>query len=291
MILYHKKQSMGHIDRETFRTIQPLLAYWGLAWNENENLIDQALKGQSFSIAGLADEEFHEVKKFLAHTGAELNSTKGLKQISHIKVSFIDDQPVPIVVQTEGKDLLFITPRTEPGLPVQAAIHRNIVCKRRNKSYFFSFRSKEKKNAPEWISYLLIQIALSDQFAPLTSVSLSDYKLGIKKILLPINPYFASIQSTDTIHEVKQETMWPAFPPESLINSKHSKQPKKTESQQTVKTYEKHSPITDNTPINPFRTNKLPTETINPFKEKNKKYTSVINPFQQTTYTIPEEKE
>ncbi|MDN4523613.1 hypothetical protein [Fictibacillus fluitans] len=289
MNLTFKQKKIGQMDSNFFHHIQPLLSYWGLQWNKDDNQIEPGMRDQSFAITGIEPEVMDRVKSFLRHTGAVIENGPAASARIRISVSTAADQPVPIAVETTGAKLLYITPSLNKPGDVQHCIHQSIVCKRKADFYVFSFRYIETKQMAEWISYLLIQIGLSSQFSSLASISQSEYQTAVGNILKPINPVFASLQIVHTPSLVKEDPKEEITIPD-LIQQPQPKPFSPVPSIKPVPAVRRRNPQSG-PPINPFKPVHAPPSTINPFRTKQKKTSAIINPFQPKTHTSHRPKE
>ncbi|UZJ77348.1 hypothetical protein [Fictibacillus sp. KU28468] len=288
MILTFGGKQIGQMDTNFFQHIKPLLNYWGLDWNENYHEIEPAMYGQCFVISGLEQRDLDRVKEFLKHTDVIIEENpSGMSTTASISVSFVADQPVPIIIQTENSKLLYITPAKNTENAVQNMIHKSILCKRKANHYSFSFRWREKEYIPEWISYLILQIGLSKTFSSLASLSIGEYQTGINHILRSINPMLADLQCEKETKKMKKPKMEPEFKvPDTFIAP-----------QQHIPVRSRPATVTRNKnlhngpAISPFKSVQTPESTINPFKQKNSKTSTAINPFQPNTYTTRRSKE
>ncbi|MDM5337882.1 hypothetical protein QUF84_11695 [Fictibacillus enclensis] len=288
MILTFEGKQIGQVDTNFFQHIKPLLNYWGLQWNENYDEIEPALYGQCYVISGLEQGDLESVKKLLKHTDVTIEENpSGVNITATISVSFVADQPVPIIVQTENSKLLYITPAENTGNAVQNIIHKNILCKRKSNHYSFSFRWREKEYIPEWISYLILQIGLSKTFSSLASISFGEFQTGINHILRSINPMLADLQCERETKKMKN----PKIEPELKVPDTFIAPQQLIPVRSSPATVSRNKNLHNGPAINPFKNIQIPESTINPFKQKQGKTSTAINPFQPNTYTTRSSKE
>lgn len=294
MILTFNQKRIGQMDRNFFLHIEPLLSYWGLKWSENERQIVGAMAHHSVSITGLERGDLQQVKTLLHHTGISISERAG-ESSKMMEIHVVEDQPVPIIIQTDRGDTFYITPISKLTHSVQRDIHKSILCKKKRTSYSISFRKKDRKHVIEWTSYLIIQIFLAEHFSSLASLSQTEFQTGISHILRPVNPDFARLQLTNA-PDTDDHSILPDLSslPAPDIPKPDKKLSQKMKPQlQTVRSpvTKRVRPIAGGPPIDPFKSNRHSESVFNPFKQKQKNSSAVINPFQQKTYTSRKNKE
>jgi hypothetical protein len=307
--LWYNDHKVCDVTPLEYEALCHLLPYWGLRMSEDGEVISGALSTFMLGIHGLSQEKTKELRRLLQHTGIKITTDDHERCDQRFYVDFHENHPMPLALKTPEQQLYYLNPTMKTAAPVQSVIHKGITLKRKDGPLYLAIKPDFKKQANEWISYLVIQSFLRAHFESLSSIPPALFVQCTEKVLKKINGSFADVQFPDK--KKRAEPVQEDFPPFPQSNNKDSA-PSRLRDESETQSYSKQrvtvppirpfsstgSLITNNSPkpyepgmlknrsvqpINPFRTFSSKERPIQPFNtgqgQGNATETSVIRPF------------
>ncbi|HET7657111.1 MAG TPA: hypothetical protein VFK37_02385 [Bacillales bacterium] len=243
------------------QTLSRILPYWGMTFDEEHSKIMGALSNQSVWVDGLTGSETHNLSRLLRHTGIHyLDTDAG----ANLKISIVkkENNTAPITLKTKTATFHLKPLRKQTG-DVQTWIHKHLWLPARDPTYTCIFHSREEKNIPEWLFYLIVQYYMQPSFQRLSDIDFADYQEWTASVLTEINEELAACQLSLS-HTPSQ--YWPQLPPNSDSSNEGDQH-------SLIKLFRNQSIKSDHQKINPFDQKQTTKKrTIHPFRKNNNRH-------------------
>jgi hypothetical protein len=193
--LYYSSKKICTVTENEYSQFKLLCPYWGLSLIDRANVILGALSTFMIGVHGLSQKKFKELTQLLQHTGVSMTENPQTPALQHMYIAIEPGHHIPLSITTDSGDIFYLNPLQEYNdTPVQAAVHKQIYLKPKKGDLHITVSSDFEENICEYISYLIIQRCIKDQFQSLTSVSQDIFHSLNQNALVMINPYFSEIQ-------------------------------------------------------------------------------------------------
>ncbi|MFC0189086.1 hypothetical protein ACFFJY_12360 [Fictibacillus aquaticus] len=282
--LYYNSKKICTVTENEYSQFKLLCPYWGLSLIDKANVILGALSTFMIGVHGLSQKKFEQLSQLLQHTGVSLTENRLTPAIQHMHIVFESVHHMPISIKTDSGNTFYLNPiKPVQDTPVQSAIHKQIYLKPKKGDLYITVNAEYEENICEYISYIIIQRCIKEQFQTLSSVSSDIFYLLNQNALSLINPVFADVQK---LAFSEPETQMSILPPK--VEKKE--EPAAIEEDQwescdtsvhtTPQALSRRRSLQGTHPINPFRQNSGPVSPIAPFQSgAEKKNSAVIRPF------------
>ncbi|TCP19513.1 hypothetical protein EV207_16218 [Scopulibacillus darangshiensis] len=278
------------------KKLRTILPYWGLTLSSSLR-ITGCLGNINVNIVTNDLSLLAKIRQILSHTQLSLTSNPALASDFEIKLTPDHSHLASILTDKITYHLKPSIDGTYDG--INKAIYKNIWLPVRSPGTQVTIHSDYMNHAAEWTAYLILQYTRLTPFPKVTSLSNQDYKNFINEVLEPLNPAFASLQSSC----LKGADHWPA-PPERFKPSlrrteelltlgkgrndegdykdNQLEEDNRNESLFTGHTKKRKDP--DNKPFQPFKNKTEAQQTNNLFEQDSHK--NPINPFSKKKKTF-----
>ncbi|WP_040340615.1 hypothetical protein [Fictibacillus macauensis] len=264
MIVTFEEKEIGSFDDSLLALLSPLFPYWGLRYDQQKQRLLPDLAGCSFYLSGLPSKQREEVKRYLHHTGVNLQPSRDHPLAISFDIRFVKDQIEECFIETESGEQTHITLQTKPTL--SSRLHSFLHYRGNRENCRLFFREDALPKAAEWISYVMIQMGVGHRLRPLpSSLTIDHIKTAIDQMLHKINPTLAMLQAARFPEEQEQQLIPTGYKPAISASTE--------------------------TKINPFKSLTSHTSSIQPFKQNTKPASTVIKPFPTSTRTRRKDQE